>query len=187
MKIKSEFSAFENRINEFVKRYEMKYKKRPYLYEVCNELESIDTLVLRGLNKLYKQYPGSLVVTTKDKILVDMYKQLCEENGGDLTIGNFSQKIGKGKGFVANHKKGMEKLGVVFKGNRDPYKTKKENNPKPDDGPVVYIRVKQGAFKGATGYIESMTDTVNAMLWFNGNQTVAKLETCEYDEIKKVV
>lgn len=93
-------------------------------------------------------------------------------------------------------KEQFERLGIVFRSDRKPYKLEnpaskhkfnRGSRANLDDAPVIYIKVKDGTFKGATGYIESMTDTVNAVLWHGGKQTTVKLETCEYDEIKKAV
>ncbi|HSN66714.1 MAG TPA: hypothetical protein VLS94_08740 [Fusibacter sp.] len=188
MRIKNEvihkgkvLSAFEVKVKTFVDWYEARHRKKPFLYQVCDEVKSVDSLVLRALNKLYGQYPNSLIVTTRDKKLADLF-----EDG--LTLSEFAKKIGKNRDHVANHKKGMERLGIVFKGNRNPYNLKKDKyEPVEEDGPVVYIKVKSGLFKGMTGYIESITDTVNAVIWLGTRQRKTKLETCEYDEIKKVV
>jgi len=82
----------------------------------------------------------------------------------------------------------MEKLGVVFKGNRAPYNLKKDKcDVVEDDGPTVYIKVKDGLFKGITGYIESITDTVNVVLWVGKRQHKVKLETGEYTEVRKAI
>lgn len=177
-------TKFEQKIENFVNEYKRKYDKKPYLYEIVLGIESNDKSVVRGINRIYKNYPSKLMVTVRSKELFDQFEE-------GFTLVDLANKVGVTYEVVLRHAHGMQLLGAKIKPIRNkntPHTFKKieryrANDPskkRRDEERIVGVKVIHGVFEGMLGYLDENLDVV---LRIDGKVTKVKMESFDYKEL----
>ena len=165
---------FEKEIVEFIARYGVKNKKMPFLYEIAAGVETNDRVVAKSLNRIYKNYPKELIVTTRNKELFDMF-----ESG--MTLQELAIKANTSTENVRRHKRGIERLGAKFRETEVIAKIKqfdiKKSIAEKTGERLVGIKVTDGPYKGYYGYLGKKSKVIIHV----GGEPI-QIE-CEYVEI----
>jgi len=179
MKIKDEtiyrnrvLTDFEIKVLEFVTRYEMLHKTKPFVYLITEHTESNDKQVVKSLKRIFKTYPTPLMVTVRDKELSEFFKE-------GMTIRDLSNEAGITIDCARNHMEGIERLGIKFK----PMKVKRDavkKFKKIKEEKLQGIQITSGRYKGKYGYLD---EKLNAVIHIDGIEKIIKVESHEYKEL----
>lgn len=158
----------------------------PPLYEIEDLTGSSPSLIMRTINKMGIEYPQDKKISNRAIEYFKHYKQ-------GMDIKDLAKVCGVSYSQIARQYESLIVLGAnikvkYYEGVYDKSILKRPKGIKrlsSDKG--VYIKVTDGRYKGATGYLEPFTDTANATLWINGEQVTVKLETCDYREYGRAV
>ena len=171
-------------IINFVLDYEAEKGRKPKMYEICYGLDKTPKAISKALSNAIPGYPKELMISP-----IQYERSHRFEKG--MTVVEFAEACGVSKETIYSRKEEYDLIGIEFRMERGKYKS----NPFKLDRRInhdasakeVYIKVTHGSFKGARGYLEPFTDVANAILWINGEQVPARLETCEYREVRKAI
>lgn len=169
-------TLFEIEILDFVTRYELSNKHKPFLYEISEYIESNDRSTVKSLKRIFKGYPSQLMVTRRDKYLFDVFEE-------GMTLRDLSVKAGVTIFCARNHQMGIERLGAVFKPLKQPSsgvtRFKKDKEEK-----LVGIQITSGKHKSRYGYLN---EELKAVIHIDGIEKIVKVESHEYREVRKAI
>lgn len=165
-------TQFEKQILEFITLHEARHRNKPFVYEICEYIESNDRAVVKALKRIFKHYPTELIVTVRDKELFDVFDE-------GMTLRDLSVKAGITIFCARNHQDGIERLGVKFKplkkASTGTTRFKKDKEEK-----LVGIQITSGKHKGRYGYLN---DELKAVIHIDGIEKIVKVESHEYMEV----
>lgn len=169
-------TLFEIEILDFVTRYELSNKRKPFLYEITYYTGSDDKSVAKSVKRIFKGYPLPLMVTKRDKELFELFEE-------DMTLRDLSVKAGVTIFCARNHQDGIGRLGAVFK------PLKKASNgvtrfKKYKEEKLVGIQITSGKHKGRYGYLN---EELKAVIHIDGIEKIVIVETGEYREVRKAI
>lgn len=130
----------------------------PELYEICEYTGKIATAVIKVLQNI-DFYPSDKLITPKEKAVLDVYRP-------GLKVCDVARMTGELNDSTSRIMINLSKKGLID------YKPRKRTpvagREVPDqEKPGVYIRVTDGAYKDAMGYIKKFSDVVICNLWIN--------------------
>ena len=182
-----ELNANHYQIIDFVLDFVEKNGKKPFMYQICYGLNKTARAISKALTNAIPDYPPELMVSP-----VQYERSHHFEKG--MTLIEFATACGCSKENVYAKKEEYEFLGIKFRSERKPYNLDNPHNLNRSYAPgkrssekEVFIKVLHGRFKGCGGYINEFTDVANVILWVDGQQVPARLETCEYREVRKAI